>query len=90
MNKIKKKRGFSALSPERRKEISTLGGKSVDGSKRAFSVNKELAKKAGSKGGMNVAANKRSFFTNSELAVTAGQLGGVARRRKAKNKNQGH
>ena len=49
--KVKKPQGFAAISPERRKEIATLGGKSVPAEKRAFSVKAGLAAKAGSKGG---------------------------------------
>ena len=34
-------RGFAALSPERRRELAALGGKSVPPEKRSFSQNKE-------------------------------------------------
>ena len=46
------KRGFASLSPEQRREIASMGGKSVPAEKRAFSQNKELATKAGRKGGL--------------------------------------
>ena len=45
------RRGFAAMSPERRREISKLGGVSVPNEKRAFSRDRELAVKAGRKGG---------------------------------------
>jgi general stress protein YciG len=46
-----KKRGFAAMSPERRREIASKGGASVPNEKRAFSKDKELAAEAGRKGG---------------------------------------
>ena len=46
-----KPRGFAALSPERRKEIASMGGKSIAPDKRAFSQNRELASRAGKIGG---------------------------------------
>ena len=87
MTEIKKKRGFALLSPERLKEIATLGGKSVDPSKRSFSTNKELAKKAGSKGGKSAPAATRSFSVKPELAAEAGKLGGLANQKKVKKEN---
>jgi hypothetical protein len=52
MNEVvqKQNRGFALLSPERRKEIASRGGKSVPADKRAFAVNPELASSAGKKG----------------------------------------
>lgn len=46
-----KPRGFAALSPERRKEIARMGGKSIAPDKRAFSQDKGLASRAGRIGG---------------------------------------
>ena len=46
-----KRKGFASMSPERLKEISTLGGKSVPAESRAFSRNRELAIAAGKKSG---------------------------------------
>lgn len=40
------RKGFASMTPERRKEVSRKGGKSVLASNRAFSRNKELAKRA--------------------------------------------
>jgi general stress protein YciG len=53
MNEIngKSRRGFASMTPERRKEISSMGGKSVNPANRAFAKNKELAKAAGRQGG---------------------------------------
>lgn len=47
----KLKRGFAAMSPERRREISKLGGSSVPGEKRSFSRDRSLAAAAGRTGG---------------------------------------
>jgi uncharacterized protein len=47
----KQKRGFAAMSVERRREIARKGGASVPSEKRSFSKNKELATDAGRKGG---------------------------------------
>lgn len=45
-----KPRGFAAHSPERRREISAMGGRAVPAEKRSFN-NRELAVEAGRKGG---------------------------------------
>jgi general stress protein YciG len=47
----KQRRGFAAMSEERRREIARKGGASVPSEKRSFSKNKELATEAGRKGG---------------------------------------
>jgi general stress protein YciG len=52
MTKQKAKRGFAAMSPEKRAEISSKGGKSVPNEKRSFAANRGLASAAGRKGGM--------------------------------------
>ena len=41
---------FSTMEPERRREACAKGGKAVPASKRAFSVDRELARVAGRKG----------------------------------------
>lgn len=48
----KAKRGFAALSPERRREISARGGASVPAEKRSFSISRDLAASAGRSGGL--------------------------------------
>jgi hypothetical protein len=49
--KPRARRGFAAMSPERRREIARKGGASVPSEKRSFAKNRDLAKSAGSKGG---------------------------------------
>jgi uncharacterized protein len=46
-----KKRGFGGMDPEKRKMISSLGGRAVRPENRSFSRNKDLARSAGKKGG---------------------------------------
>lgn len=45
------RRGFAAMSPERRREIARKGGASVPGDKRSFAKDRDLAATAGRKGG---------------------------------------
>lgn len=77
-NSGKSRRGFASLSPDKRREIASLGGKAVPAEKRSFSQNRELAAKAGHKGGIAVNPAKRSFSRDAELAATAGRKGGKA------------
>jgi general stress protein YciG len=49
--KPKLRRGFAAMSPERRREIARLGGLSLAPEKRSFSQNRALAALAGKRGG---------------------------------------
>jgi len=72
------KRGFAAMSFEKRRELASKGGKSVPKNKRSFSKNSDLAASAGRKGGKSAAPESRSFFMNRELAVQAGRKGGQA------------
>jgi hypothetical protein len=44
----KKPRGLAALSPERRREIASMGGKGVPKDKRTFAVYRDVASRAGS------------------------------------------
>lgn len=50
-DKPKSRRGFSAMSPEKRREISAKGGAATPPEKRSFSTDKSLAQSAGAKGG---------------------------------------
>jgi len=76
---VKKPRGLATLSPERRREIARMGGKSVPADKRAFAVNRELASKAGRKGNKNLRDEKRAFSVDPALASRAGKLGAKSR-----------
>lgn len=74
----KAKRGFAALSLERRRELATMGGKSVPAKKRSFSTNPDLAAQAGRKGGQAVPPEKRGFSQNRDLGASTGMKGGRA------------
>jgi len=50
-NRPKAKRGFAAMSPERRREIAAKGGAAVPAEKRSFSKSRDLARQAGRAGG---------------------------------------
>lgn len=47
----KRRRGFAAMDPERRREIASKGGSSVPNEKRSFAKDRGLAASAGRKGG---------------------------------------
>jgi general stress protein YciG len=47
----RKNRGFASMPAEQRRELASLGGKSLRPEQRSFSVNRALAAEAGSKGG---------------------------------------
>jgi general stress protein YciG len=74
----KKPRGLATLSPERRREIASQGGKAVAAENRAFSRDKSLAKSAGKKGGESGDPKLRAFAQSSQLARSAGSNGGKA------------
>lgn len=51
MNEQPKLRGFAAMTPERRREVARMGGKSIPPEKRWYARNREAASKAGKVGG---------------------------------------
>jgi general stress protein YciG len=75
---IKSKRGFASMDPEKRREIASMGGKSVPAEKRSFSQSAGLAARAGRKGGQSVGPANRSFSKDPSLAAKAGAKGGRA------------
>ena len=76
--------GFAAMSPERQREIASLGGRSVPNSKRSFSLDHDLARRAGRLGGKAVRRETRSFSRDPILAAEAGRKGGLASSNKGK------
>lgn len=50
-SKPKSRRGFAAMSPEKRRAAQSKGGASVPASKRSFARDRSLAASAGRKGG---------------------------------------
>lgn len=78
----KSRRGFASMTPERRREIASKGGKSVAPENRSFSKDRTLAARAGKKGGMAVESDKRAYSKDRALAAEAGRAGGKASRTK--------
>ena len=88
MNEPEKKRGLAALTPERRREIAQMGGKSVPREKRAFFKNPEIAKSAGSLGGQRASPEKRYFSLHPDKAQQAGLKSAQKRRALSKLNNK--
>ena len=88
MSEPKKKRGLAALTPERRREIAQLGGKSVPREKRAFFNNPEKAKSAGSLGGLKASPENRYFSRHPDKARQAGLKSAQKRRALARLNNK--
>lgn len=65
-------------SEERRREIASIGGKSVKPEQRSYSRDRKLASESGRKGGKNLPAHKRYFARNRDAAREAGRKGGLA------------
>ena len=78
----KSRRGFASMSPEKRREIASKGGKSVAPENRSFSKDRSLAARAGRKGGMAVESEKRAYSKDRELAAEAGRAGGRASKKR--------
>ena len=83
MERIKSKRGFASMSPERRSEIARKGGMAVKPENRAFSKNRALASSAGKKGGSLVKGENRTFSLDRKLAAEAGKKGRKAKTEKS-------
>jgi uncharacterized protein len=74
--KPKSKKGLASLSPEKRRMIASMGGKSVPKEKRTFARNRAVASAAGKKGGRTIRPETRTFAVYPELASMAGRIGG--------------
>ena len=72
----KAKRGFAAMTPERRREIARKGGLSVKPENRAFAQNRDLAVEAGRKGGAQSPGKRRR--RRSAPALSAPELMPIA------------
>ncbi len=76
--KRKAKRGFAAMSLEKRREIARKGGQSVKPENRAFAQNRELAAEAGRKGGSQSPGKRRRRRVIAPTIAGAAGLGTVA------------
>lgn len=85
----KSKRGFASMSPERRKEIASKGGKAVAPENRSFAKDRTLAASAGRKGGLAVDPENRAYTRDRSLAQAAGRKGGKAAREKKNGGDNG-
>lgn len=72
--KVKARRGFAAMDPEKRRLIASKGGKAVKAENRSFSKDKALAARAGTKGGKSTPAEKRAFALDRALAAKAAKM----------------
>jgi general stress protein YciG len=70
------KRGFASMTPERRRQIASMGGKAVKPENRSFSRNRKLATESGRKGGSSVKPENRSFSIDKAFASKCGRKGG--------------
>ena len=77
----KRPRGLAALTPDRRREIAAMDGRSLRPDQRTFSQDPSLAKAAGQVGGAAIAPEDRMFSRDPELAARAGRKGGKGRKR---------
>lgn len=77
-----KKRGFGSMSPEKQKEIASMGGKASHAKGTAHRFNAEEAKEAGRKGGLTTSQN-------AEHMAEIGRKGGQMSRRASKSNNRG-
>lgn len=64
------------MTPERRKEISSMGGKALKAAQRSFSQNRELAREAGRKGGLTPRRAK-SKLTSAEINTLVDELADI-------------
>jgi uncharacterized protein len=86
------KRGFAAMTPERRAEIAKRGGESAHAMGRAHQFTSETARSAGRKGGESVASRPgymakigrkggAAIAKDAEHMRAIGRLGGSTKRR---------
>ena len=61
------------MTPEKRREVSRLGGKAIPSEKRSFSRDRELAREAGRKGGLTPKRSKHKL-TVEESGQLVGSL----------------
>lgn len=75
------KRGFALLSPERQRELASMGGKAAHASGRARKWTPRQARVAGASGGKAAHTSGAANRWSHDAAVVAGQKGGQATQR---------
>lgn len=79
-----KKRGFSDIAPDRRREISSMGGRQAHANGTAHEFSVEEARAAGTKGGQRAHELGRAHrFATGSAASEAGRRGAAVRRERA-------
>lgn len=80
MSDGKARRGFASMTPERRREIASLGGKSAQAQGKAHRWDSEEAQAAGRKGGRAMVESRGSEYMR-EIGTKGGRAkAGSARR----------
>jgi uncharacterized protein len=82
MESNKKKKGFASLSPEKRKEIASKGGKAVHEKGNAHKFNSETARKAGKIGGKAVSENREHM---ANIGRKGGEASSASKGKRASN-----
>ncbi len=88
-NELRSKRGFAAMSPERRREIATSGGRAAHAKGTAHEWDSDTAADAGRKGGAKISADREhmremgrrggvSVAADREHMAQIGRSGGAA------------
>lgn len=75
--KEEKKKGFAAMTPERQREIASMGGKKAHELGVAHRYNKDTAKLAGHKGGLSVSQDREHM---AAIGKKGGTVGGIKKR----------
>lgn len=71
-----KPRGLAALSPERRREIASMGGRATQAAGKGSHFTSEAAREAGAKGGKAAQASGKAYRFTKATAREAGLKGG--------------
>ena len=79
-------RGFAAMSPEKRREVSGKGGKSAHAQGLAHQWTSEEASEAGKKGSKTAHAQGTAYRWTKETAGEAGKKGGIVSNQRKKEK----
>src|SRR5262249_39492724 len=74
------RRGFAAMSPERRRELASIGGKAAHALSRAHEFTSEEAAAAGAEGGKAAQAKGTAHVFTAETARAARRKSGRKRR----------
>jgi general stress protein YciG len=74
--KLKSKRGFASMTPEKRKEIAGKGGKAAHEKGKAFKFTSDTAREAGRIGGKSVSEDREHM---AEIGRRGGEASSLAK-----------